>query len=413
MKASQIVAEYVSEHHAGCVASLHPRFIVAMENVRYSGNDFIQASRGDHAPLTDLRLRRDDSSRQMLLLNIRAWDAASPGTLRALQHAVHTAEVVDGPGWDVLTAGGDASSLAPSAPQGLVGGAREDVYESLLKYVNAFGSWAEAEAVASAYAEDPALPEGRLRGLTSGLAGVVVGLAGDKDKCDQLFEDSVKNLAHSSEQFFVYLRWASLAAKRRGDLDAADSLLDRAAQSMVDSPAADRDVAAGLTSNLRALFALRRGDASTSRQLVLNAVDHLRAAHDTHLPRSIGDAETARYLWMAELNAAQLDLSQQRYGVAIERLQRLSEFAHHHDYGALHTTLSTLAYIHVARGDVSSAVPLLKEALVLLRDEYDPAVVLQVRKMLYRAYVEQGDHEDAEQVSASSPYFWQTADKEQ
>ncbi|WP_285116263.1 hypothetical protein [Leifsonia sp. fls2-241-R2A-40a] len=414
MKASQLVAEYVTDHHAEARAALHPRFVTTMKNARLSGNEFVRASRGDHAPLTDLRLRRDESSRQMFLLNIRAWDEASPGVLRALQNTARSAEIVDGPGWDVLTAGRSASSgSAAFAPRELARAPREDVYESLLKYVNAFGNWDEAEATAYAYASDPAFPDGRLRGLTSGLAGVVVGLAGDTDTCDRLFEDSVKNLVGTPEQFFVYLRWASLTAKRRGDLDRADGIVDRAEHCIENSSEADRDVALGLSSNLRALFALRRGDIAGSSRLVCDAISRLAAAHDTGAARSIGSPEAARYLWMAELNAAQLDLSQQRHDLAIERLQRLREFAQRHDPGAIHTTLSLLAYIHLVRGDAATAAPLLRDALGLLRDEYDPSVVLQVRKMLYRAYVELGDRARARRVSTMTPYFWLTSDEEQ
>jgi tetratricopeptide (TPR) repeat protein len=406
MKASQILAEHIAEHSSDARGVLHPRFVASMEHACLPGNEFVRASRRDHAPLTDLRLRRDDSSQQMLRLNLRAWRAASPATYDTMAAKVALADRMDTPGLDVLAL--DSNQPATFAPiEAAPSGGTSDTYETLLKYVNCFGSWEDAEAMAFAYAKAPSLESSRLRGLTSGLAGVVVGLSAQPESSDRLFEDSVANLEGSFECYFAYLRWASLTAKRRRDLDLAEALLERGLTLHTHAGSSgDVMLATGLADNLRALLALRRGDSALSRQLVDHAIARLRAAVAAENRSDIRAEETARYLWMAELNAAQLDLSVGDDDRAIERLRALRVFAEQQDRGALHTTLSTLAFVHLKRGEPGKAAPLLTEALDLLRHEYDPSVVTQVRKMLFRSYIELGDRSRADDVRALSPYFW-------
>lgn len=352
----------------------------------------------------------------MLRLNLRAWWEASPATFQVMQSKVTRADQLDTPGLDVLAIGAEPTGLhAPDRKPRAPLDPASDTYETLLKYVNAFGSWEDAEAAAFEYAAARSSGSGRLRGLTSGLAGVVVGLSGQPEASERLFEDSVANLEGSSECYFVFLRWASLTAKRRHDLDQAEALLERALIPYSDAKSSREGLlAGGLADNLRALLALRRGDVRLSRQLVDQALVQLRAAA-AGAPDNRSDvrrAESARYFWMAGLNAAQLDLSSGDDDHAIERLHALRTFAEQQDRGALHTTLSTLAFVHLKRGEPAKAIPLLTEALELLRNEYDPSVVTQVRKMLFRGYTELGDEDRAENVRTLSPYFWLPEHKE-
>lgn len=183
MKASSILAEHVAEHSSDAGGVLHPRFIVCMEHALLSGSEFVRASQQDHAPLTDLRLRRDESSRQMLRLNLRAWWEASPATFQVMQSKVTRADQLDTPGLDVLAIGAEPTGLhAPDRKPRAPLDPASDTYETLLKYVNAFGSWEDAEAAAFEYAAARSSGSGRLRGLTSGLAGVVVGLWATRSK---------------------------------------------------------------------------------------------------------------------------------------------------------------------------------------------------------------------------------------
>lgn len=386
---------------------LHPRFVSAMTHVRLTGNEFIVAARGDHAPLTDLRLRRDESSRQMLILNMRIWSETSPETFRELQESVRDAAVRDSPAYDILCVAGEATPTRLERQMDQCSTSGESAYELLLKYVNAFGAWDEAERVARQYTRIAKPHADRLDGLTSGLAGVVLGLAGDSDSSDRLFERAVSALRDSAECFFAYLRWASITAKRHGDLHRAERLIERAlAQRTTTGHGPDGLLEHGLALNFRALLRLRKGQLDVSRRLVHEAIVSLRGAFAA-ADETCGHAEeTARYVWMAELNAAQLDVLEGDYRHAMQRLGVLEDFAKRHDRGALHTTLSALAFLHLGQGRPADAVPLLRRSLDLVGDEYDPAVVKQVRKMLYRSYVELDDARSANEVARLSPYFW-------
>ncbi|WP_431218290.1 hypothetical protein [Leifsonia xyli] len=415
MKASRIVAEHVSQHADDVRHLLHPRFVETMQHACLSGNDFIRASRNDHAPLTDLRLRRDDSSRQMLYLNLRRWRDTSPTSFNDLRSKVECAKWLDTPGLDLLRVAREPFVADSSSSTGsLQFATNQDAYEGMLKYVNAFGSWHDAEAVAVAYAQSDRQTSPRLRGLTSSLAGVVIGHSGDVAVSDELFQDAAAYLEDDLERFFTYLRWASLAAKRRRDPDRADVLLTVGLSSYPKAATSpDGMLAVGLASNLRAFLALRRGDSDESRRLLTAAIEQLRGSLASSDQLGVESPETARYVWMAELNAAQLDLAAEQDDDAIQRLHALLEFTERRDQGARHTTLSALAFVHIRRNEPVLAVSFLIEALDLLRREYDPSVVTQVRKMLYRAFVELKDEKRAERVRELSPYFWSTSAMEE
>ncbi|WP_226656754.1 hypothetical protein [Leifsonia sp. LS1] len=336
-----------------------PRFHDAMRHTLLPAREYLIASREDHAPMSDLRIRRDESSRAMLDLNIAALVEAigSDWLGRAIE---------GGPADKTIRGIVEAFALnvqtsAYARPRD--GGGAEDVYVALLTYVNGFGGWDDALAIASDFAARcERHEEARPRWLASMLAGVVLGLHRREHEGAALVDQAMTGLAGTAEAFFVGLRWASLEVKRRGRLDVAERYLDRAADIAVADTGADRLLFLGLRDNLRGLIALKRG----SREEALNLVDS-----------------------------------------AARSLRELVVWAEAHDARAVHSTLSVLGFVLVRQGRPAEAVSVLSASLERLRTEYDPSVVRQVRKMLIRCFGELGEESLEKRVRDLTPYFWQ------
>ena len=160
--------------------------------------------------------------------------------------------------------------------------------------------------------------------------------------------------------------------------------------------------------NLRGLLAILRRDPQAASGAVTHAIRHFEQGNRTRTDaHAIGNEEARRYEWMAMLHLIQLDIFAHTFSSAIEKLVVLVDFSRENDPGSLHTSLSTLAYVHIQNDDPEAALPLLLESHERLRAEYDPSVIAQVRKMLVRCYIELGREKDAEQVSALPAHFWQ------
>ncbi|WP_301209834.1 hypothetical protein [Leifsonia williamsii] len=361
--------------------------------------------------MTDLRLRRDTSSSAMLRLNLRALVSRLPDLEQAILELTSVGpQEMDGTaarvhGW--LTSDRPEAAAAVSADQDPL-----SAYVSMLKYVNAFGIWEDARGVArqvfdSADRWGDSLPESSARAL----AAVVLGLCGDEAQSDILFSTALSSMPHPVERVFSGLRWASIQAKRRGRIQAAESLIDALEREAADAGIRHRDrlIASGMLCNFRGLIAIRRKASGAAREIVIAAIGQFESgnalADDGCV---IGLEEGRRYEWMAKLNLIQLDIYEGRFAAATRDLRELAEFSRAHDPGSLHTSLSTLAYVHLRAGLPEDALPLLLEAHDLLRSEYDPFVVRQVRKMLRRCYLELGRPRDAEQVEGLPEQFWLT-----
>lgn len=386
---------------------VHPNFADVMTHAALTGNGYLREAARDHAPLTDLRLRRDTSSKALLELNIAVLSARDPGFRRAIAEltderlldntACHVRAVVTG---------------MRGSPAGHVPQLQDvtDAYTSLLKYVNAFGNWDDARAVARRVFD----VRGRwgtslLETTTVALAAVVLGLCGDETHSDQLFLIALTELPNSIERTFWGLRWASIQAKRRGQLDAAETLIAALEADLegLNAHADDLAIASGMLWNFRGLIETRRRNPEQARRAVTRAVALFEQCdHSEVAGGELNRDEARRYEWMARLNLIQLDIFQGVLDPAIEQLARLAEFSRRYDPRSLHTSLSTLAYVHIQAGEPARAIPYLLEAHELLRSEYDPFVVVQVRKMLARCYFELGRLREVSLVDALPKEFW-------
>ncbi|UAJ79774.1 hypothetical protein IT072_01400 [Leifsonia sp. ZF2019] len=383
-----------------------PRFHDAMRHTLLPAREYLIASREDHAPLTDLRIHRDESSRAMLDLNIAALVEAigSDWLGRAIE---------GGPADETIRGIVEAFALnvqtsAYARPRD--GGGAEDVYVALLTYVNGFGGWDDALAIASGFAARcERHEEARPRWLASMLAGVVLGLHRREHEGAALVDQAMTGLAGTAEAFFAGLRWASLEVKRRGRLDVAERYLDRAADIAVADTGADRLLFLGLRDNVRGLIALKRGSKEEALSLVDSAIACLRASaeSDDESGAGLALAERARYYWMARLNRIQLDIFAGALDSAARSLRELVVWAEAHDARAVHSTLSVLGFVLVRQGRPAEAVSVLSASLDRLRTEYDPSVVRQVRKMLIRCFGELGEESLEKRVRDLTPYFWQ------
>lgn len=402
------VADLLASASAASPGVVHPRFESVMSHVALEGNAFLLAARRDHAPLTDLRLRRDLSSRAMFELNVDALIAQQPELRRTLTDHLDRASSANETSVALReTLGlGSISRRTRSVPFQSEAAA----YVALLKYVNAFGSWEDALDVArSVHARRKAGAESQRETLTYALAASVLGLCRESAASDDLFAIALAGMPDPIERTFAGLRWASLRAKRQGNIDAAEDLIDALDSDLAHASAHrdDKSVGFGMLWNLRALLAVRRRDPKAAHAAVTRAIAHFEQGNGHRTAaHAIGSEEARRYEWMARLNLIQFDIFAHTFVSAIEKLTTLVDFSRENDPGSLHTSLSTPAYVHIQNDDPAAALSPLLESHERLRAEYDPFVIDQVRKMLIRCYIELGREKDAERVSALPAHFW-------
>lgn len=395
-----LVAADSSEH--GTVA---PQFSAVMRHLTLPPRDYLHVSKDDPAPLTDLRLRRDASSREMVNLNVSALMEVNGSDWLKEAVASRPADVA------VADLVADFALDIRTKPyrRSIEGAPAEDFYVALLKYVNGFGSWQDALAIASEFAEKcSGFEDARPRWLASMLAALVLGLSGREDDGAALADQAMSGLAGTAEAFFVGIRWASLEVKRRGRLEVAERYLERGSQLAAAESEAHALLFEGLSSNLRGLIAMRRGQKELALTAVERAVSNLAASAEVRDPvgQGLPAAERSRYYWMARLNRIQLDVFAGSLDTANQALRELAEWAEKHDPRAVHSTLSILGFVLIREGKPSDAVDVLCASLERLRVEYDPKVVMQVRKMLIRCFTELGCSTDAQEIRNLSPYFW-------
>lgn len=399
----------VLEHLDAAADIVHPHFLDVMHHAALPTDQYLAAAESDHSPISDLRLRRDESSRDLLELNLRAMAGQDP------DFSSSVATVRRGATADRSLAG---VRSALGVPWGRVGylqqveraieqGNGESVLVALVRYVNVFGSWRDARDIArqvARSADDPKL--GRERAVLLGLCGVVLALTGEPG-AHELLRTSTETHPNPVQGFFMGLRHATILAKREHDPIQARRVVFRAEAGALRAGLHDADARAvtGMTSNFLGLLALQTHDLEDARARVDAAVDRLPA--EPRRTVAIKDAEALRYASMARLNRAQIALIEQQYATAETELRALVDFASTQDRRVLHSAMSTLGYCLIRDGRAAEAVPVLQETLRHLRQEYDAAVVTQVRKLLYKAHVEVGDDAAAQEVTEMSPYFWQ------
>lgn len=289
----------------------------------------------------------------------------------------------------------------------------DDWYVSLLIYVNGFGGWTDALEIASEFhRRRDAFEPDRARWLVSGLAALILGLEGATSESSALAEEALHGLAGTTEAFFMGIRWASLQLKRRGRAESAERYLALGRSLSGPHTAEFAALTSGMTDNLHALIAVRRGQHDRARELVDSAVIDLEQSYVASLRSAseVTSAERARYYWMARVNRIQLDLFAGSLLQAESALRDLVGWSELHDPRAVHSTLSMLAFVLIRRDRPAEAVPVLAASLERLRDEYDPSVVTQVRKMLIRCLADLGRTCDENAVRRLGPYFWRPAE---
>lgn len=385
--------------------TLHPIFVEQMRLAKLSADRYLTESARVHAPVTDLRLRRDESSAEMLSLSVQALAEADVDLGQAIRER----------GW---CESGDLVTARLFEKLGIEGSAGErdkyslgkhdslSLFASMSRYVNVFGSWTDAAEIASFVATHQHAFDGDDKRFSIfGLAGTVLGLERAAGS-DELLSAAADQHPSPFEAFFWGLRWASITAKRRGDITKSASIIERslaAVHSHVE-PSYDRNVLEGMGLNFKALLALRSKNISMASELADRSIALF--GDDPRKAANLPVDEVARYTWMARLNRVQLLMFAEDHAKARSQLDELLDFARRHDRGAVHTTLSTYAYSLLAANDARGARPLLLESLDLLRVEYDPGVVTQVRKMLYLAYSMMDMPSSATRVAADSRYYW-------
>lgn len=395
------------------VGTVHPSFPTLLEHTLRDGKMYFAAAIRDPAPLTDLRVRLDLSSASMLYLNLGAIREIDPTFVDALKsNSIKSQDYVNEAVFKYL-----AIEKSSDQFQSYVRDVRAqlelapiEVLAALHSYVNVFGGWDDAEDIAQQVL-DLMISDISFASVhfdVVGTAALVLALRGSTGY-EVLFELLLTNFSDPIELFFYGLRWASIEAKRKGNLETAAAIIARIEKIATSALASlestsEFKLIQGMSANFRGLLALRSRDAYGADELSAQAA---RALNES-LSLIVGPIpeERARYAWMAQLNRAQLAWLQGNEVLAIARLKEALEFARIHDPRAVHASLSTLAFIYLQSGQPLEARPLAEEALDLIREVYDPQVALQVRKVLLRCYLELGLDSRADKLRSFGPYFW-------
>lgn len=391
----------------------HPQLSLILNHSLKTGKEFIQVSKSDPAPLTDLRVRIDKSSASMLQLNLDALSDAIPGfpnqlignMYQPLDHASFTTMEYLG-----LFQNNRFDSFYKRDVLRTLESDPYEVLASLFVYINVFGAWDDAEAISKEIAEIVPRLSNRSSELFSiiGTAGLVLALRG-VSSYEKLFELLVHISDNPLQLFFYGLRWASIEAKRNRNLQAASKLIDQFELHAIDELVTlgkgfEVELVKGMASNFRGLLALRNKDLDLAESQSILATGTLnRSLKLLSIPVP---SEQLRYVWMANFNRAQLAIVQGNMDLAISRIRECLDFARKNDPKAVHATLSSLAYCLLKVGKPTEARNYAEEALMLLRHEYDYGVVLQARKVLLLCYLELGLTSNADRIRSSSKYFW-------
>jgi tetratricopeptide (TPR) repeat protein len=391
----------------------HPQLSLILNHSLKTGKEFIQASKSDPAPLTDLRVRIDKSSASMLQINLDALSDAIPEFPNQLIRNMH--QPLDHASFRILEYLGlfQNNRIDSLYKRDVLRTLEIDPYEvlaSLFVYINVFGAWDDAEAISKEIAEIVPRLSNRSSELFSiiGTAGLVLALRG-VSSYEKLFELLVHISDNPLQLFFYGLRWASIEAKRNRNLQAASKLIDQFELHAIDELVTldkgfEVELVKGMASNFRGLLALRNNDLDLAESQSILATGTLnRSLKLLSIPVP---SEQLRYVWMANFNRAQLAIVQGNMDLAISRIRECLGFARKNDPKAVHATLSSLAYCLLKVGKPAEARKYAEEALMLLRHEYDYGVVLQARKVLLLCYLELGLTNNADRIRSSSKYFW-------
>lgn len=395
------------------VGAVHPMFSTVMEHSLEEGSLYFVAAIKDPAPLTDLRVRLDLSTASMLLLNLSAIsevDSTLIPDLRSLRSEPHDHVIkavfehlrIESASEGSKSYVQDISAQFKLAPV--------EVYAALHSYVNVFGGWDDAEDIAREVlrliSSDPGSTTLDYRVV--GTAALILALRGSVGY-DSLFEMLLDHYDNPIELFFYGLRWASIEAKRNGNLDVASKIISRVESKVVSSltstnKLSDLKLVQGMSANFRGLLSLRSRDVISAENYSAQAERDLSDSLEyliVPMPE-----ERARYAWMAQLNRAQLAWLQNERPLALSRFEKALEFARAYDSRAIHTSLSTIAYAYLQCGDPKKALPFAEESADLVREEYDPRLVVQVQKVLLRCYLELGLDAKTNRLRSSGPYYW-------
>lgn len=381
---------------------VHPTFREIVEHAA-EPLSYLTESRDDPNPLTDLRVRYDESSRHMLHTNVLAMAERYPqlpqriesiaeadSTLRSLQQMLKLRQGARYRWPDDTTDAYDHSHELTA------------MYLS----VNAFGGWDDAEEIANTVLRSLAHGSRIQSSHTLGVSALVMALRGCAGY-GRLFEESFLRGASSVEVFFYGLRWASIEAKRNSNLNGANEVLERTLRAYAEKPVpedGDAETIKGMTNNFRALLAMRSNDFEGANSLAESAVEELEIGWAAET--SLAQPEKSRYVWMAMINRAQLAWFAQEFSLAIERFEEALRFASEHDPRAVHSSSSLLAFSHLQQGAPQNALSYARKAVRLSQHEYDPQVAVQVRKLLLRCFMELDMKADAANLIAEGPYYW-------
>ncbi|MFJ6171915.1 hypothetical protein [Curtobacterium sp. NPDC092190] len=266
--------------------------------------------------------------------------------------------------------------------------------------INLAGLWDAAGHIARVLVDASRLPS-QPRALT--YVATALAATGD-DRAEVIFKTLAEGTtASEAESAMASVRRAAWLTKRRGQHERAAALLvglrgdlDRYAAQRRIAPG-DRDALAGVTFNLEALTAVRRGQHSLAAELLDQAVRLLSAG----AVAMVDEDQRRRYLAQVRVNDAQLTAQDpHRLEEASSKLDEHLEWTRAHHRESLSEAVALSGYLHYRCERWNSAAELLHEAEGLIADEGAPSRLLSVRKNLVATFAGAGSTAAAEDVMA-------------
>lgn len=270
--------------HATPDLELHPGWPGLVDRPRAIGADFDTVAAADETWIEDLGLRQSPAPREFFERHaIRVLTAAPAavllGSLHASDHATRRLAAavgleLDGPTFDYAALARHAR-IAP-----------DEVAQAMTCWVNHFGSWDDAAAVAAELAAIArTLPRTKAGARVLTTAANVLAGRGDV-RCRMLYDLAYHRWHDPVMRAFVRLRQAVAEVKRLGDPDRVEPALAAAAgsarQLRRNQRPGDAACVEALVENLRALVHVRAGERAKAEAAVRRAWTQL----DQDLPRS-------------------------------------------------------------------------------------------------------------------------------
>ncbi len=372
----------------------HPLFESLVGRHRLDPDTYYRAARFDRGYVTDLRMRRTDDPRVFYE--------------QQLAHVRTRGTSVDIPSGDHCTNSARRSGcLSPGkpalpAPLEVVGRSAADlpavVTQSLCCYVNCWGSWEDAAAIAQGVAGVArAVPDTNEGARVLAVAASTLAIEGADRRARWLYREALRRPQHPYERFFIRMRQATAELKLFGDETAACDALGGARDEAMcfeghGLAAEDREFAQGLVYNLRALVEYRAHRYSVAQDLIGEAARCLdAAASGIALPTDVA----GRYRVTVRCNGATLDLIAERWSAALARYEDALAIAETQDPRSRAEVASLAGYALLRANAPGAATRYLLRAERLLRDDASPSRLQLVRRLLAVAADASGSPDEA------------------